>query len=207
MIDGCASLSSHLSSRFCVPPRFSYLSSVLSASLSLRFSLFPSVFLFCCFCFFWRLSGLFQPRLSFSPSLLPSLLLFVDLCCRHPNVALAETLAFTHKAQHTDTRNILHTHTHTRTQTQTPRTPCRSFPLPHSPTPYTHACTPTRTHTPTSQTPTHEPTNARTQSAHTHSWARVRLHVLACVSQSALCVSNPACTSECGVVVVSVGVS
>ena len=40
----------------------------------------------------------------------------------------------THRAHHTDTRNMLHTHT----QTQTPRTPCRSFSLPH---PHlTHTC-------------------------------------------------------------------
>ena len=114
-------------------------------------------------------------------------LLFFGVLFRHPNVSLCRNARIhTQGITHRHTQHAKHTHadtdpTHALSQFLTP-----------PPTPYTHVRTPARTQTPTSQMPTHELTNARTAGhAHTCAHPRVRLHVLACVSQSALCVEQP----------------
>ena len=202
LIDGCVFLFSYLSSRFYVPPCFSYLSSVLSASLLSnplvsRVSLCVVGLLFCRF---WCLSGPSHPRFSLSPSL--------PFCvCQLVCLAATQTL-LSQKRSHSHTGRNTHTYATRFTHTQTRRHALSQVPTP-TPTHTQHTRARTRANTDTR-------TNERTHTicAHAQLGTRSRAHCDASVCTSlhasvcSPCVSsNPACTSECGVVVVSVGVS
>ena len=186
MIDGCASLFSHPSSHFCVP------SSVPSACLlSLLVVVFPFELLFCCFV----CSDVFQ--VSSTPgsrSLPPTLPVFVCRC-----VAATQTF-FSQKRSHSHTQSASHRHTQHASHT-------------HADTDPTHALSqflnPSHTRAHTRANPDR---CQRTNQTHAQLGTRTlgRTHASVCTSLlasvSSPCVSsNPACTSECGAVVVSVG--
>ena len=159
---------------------------------SLLFRIFPFVVLFHC-CPSWCLSSSSTPgSRSLPPSLPPSLFLFVGL--PPPKRSSRKDARF-------HTQGTTHRHatyfTHTQTETHARRV-ARSHSHTH---PYTRSHTRTNTHTNLKDAKAR--TNARTLRTRTAGHAHT-CYVLACLSCAS---SNPACTSECGVLVVRVGVS
>ena len=156
LIDGCVFLFSYLSSRFYVPPCFSYLSSVLSASLLSnplvsRVSLCVVGLLFCRF---WCLSGPSHPRFSLSPSL--------PFCvCQLVCLAATQTL-LSQKRSHSHTGRNTHTYATRFTHTQTRRHALSQVP------------TPTPTHTQHTRARTCANTDTTNQRTHAHICAHVR---------------------------------
>ena len=169
-------LISPLASMFLLASLTCLLSSLLPSSPILLFLVFPFVLLACCFVVF----GVFRaPPTPGSRSLPPCPSVFVSWCAWPPPKRCFRRNARIHTqgATHTHTQHASHTRRHA-------DTPFRRFPLPHPPTPNTHVRAPARTQTPRTNERTHT-------SAHTCAHPRVRLHVLACVIQFALCVEQP----------------